>query len=104
MAVVHITCDSCSSQDSRTCPEPPYVFKKSWAQLIAEAPADLRRECAQWNVHGKTWEVGGRPTSDRQRAASDEGAPDLTNSDRRRPRKNYWPTRSSHAVVAERAS
>ena len=52
-AVVHITCDRCNG-DVSNCPSLPYVFRKSWAQLILEAPADLKRECQGWH-----WKYGG---------------------------------------------
>lgn len=50
--VVHIGCDLCHG-DVAICPAPPYVFQKSWAQLILEAPADLKRECARVQYEGK---------------------------------------------------
>lgn len=51
-AVVHITCDQCNG-DVANCPSAPYEFQKSWSQLILEAPADLKRECAGWHYGWK---------------------------------------------------
>jgi hypothetical protein len=50
--VVHIDCDLCNG-DVANCPAPPYVFKKSWAQLILEAPSDLKQECSRLQYEGK---------------------------------------------------
>lgn len=48
--VIHVCCDLCDG-DAAQCPAPPYVFRKSWAQLIMESPIELKRECAGWH-HG----------------------------------------------------
>lgn len=51
-AVVHIGCELCNG-DVAKCPVPPNVFKKSWAELILESPADLRRECSRLQYEGR---------------------------------------------------
>ena len=47
-AVTHIACDLCDG-DVANCPSRPSVFHRSYAELILEAPADLKRECQGWH-------------------------------------------------------
>jgi hypothetical protein len=56
--VIHIDCDLCNG-DVANCPTPPYVFQKSWAQLILEAPSDLKRECDR--IHYESKRPGNHP-------------------------------------------
>jgi hypothetical protein len=56
--VVHIDCDLCNG-DASNCPAPPYVFRKSWAQLILEAPTDLKAECGR--IHYEAKRPGSHP-------------------------------------------
>lgn len=52
-AVTHIACDTCKGDDPTNCSSGVSVFRKTWAELILEAPADLKRECASLHYDAK---------------------------------------------------